>query len=212
MALTGFNPELVYSSIAGIQNAYDDLMQALITDIQEKFINPMGDCWACTDAKEFFENAVKAFESQKKGATRVFESVINSMNSSARSWASSTKSDYTDKTFKGITTVINDTAIKENINGVRGIDQIEATSAIAQLEGIKSAADAALDQAINAVTNCGFIGGNQEANLIGSLKNIQTNISTSFGELTATAKSSMDKTIENYGSIESSVSKAFEGN
>lgn len=212
MALTGFDPQLVYSSIARVQSAYDSLMQALISDTQSKFVNPMGDAWACNDAMQFFASAQTAFNAQITGATQVFTTVVEAMNSAARAWANSTKSEYGERNFSPNNGKVDVSCIKENIGGVRGIDEGPANSAISQLAVIKSAADSALDQAANAVSNCGFVGGSQESNLINSLNKIKSSISTSFGELTDAAKTAMDATVQTYGTIESNVSNAFAGN
>ncbi len=212
MALTGFDPQLVYSSISRVQTAYDSLMQALLNDTQSKFVNPMADAWACNDAIQFFAIAAEAFNSQITGSTSVFQSVVDAMNSAARSWASKTETDYSEKAFSANSGTVDVSCIQENINGVRGIDESAANSAISQLAVIKSAADTALGQAVSAVSNCGFVGGNQETNLVSSLNKIKSNISTSFGELTDAAKTAMDSTVETYGTIEANVSTAFSGN
>ena len=212
MALTGFDPQLVYSSISRVQSAYDQLMRALLSDTQSKFINPMGDAWACNEAMKFFEAAQTAFNSQIQGSTQVFQSVVDAMNSAARSWATRTETEYSERSFSANNGTVDVSCIKENIGGVRGIDESVATSAVSQLSVIKSAADSALDQAVSAVSNCGFIGGGQESNLVSSLNKIKSNISSSFGELTGSAKTAMDSTIQTYGTIESNVSNAFAGN
>lgn len=212
MALTGFDPQQVNNSISRVQSAYDSLMQALISDVQSKFVNPMGDAWACKTAMNYFASAKEAFNAQITGATTVFQSVVDAMNSAAKSWADSTETTWGERKFQPSNGTIDVSCIKENIGDVRGIDEAPATSAVSQLTVIKSSADSALDQAVNAVSNCGFIGGGQETNLIQSLNKIKSNISSSFGELTNSAKTGMEETIQTYGRIESNVSSAFAGN
>lgn len=212
MALVGFNPDYVYASIRRVQSAYDQLMQALISDTQNGFVNPMGDAWACNDAINFFTTAKDSFDTQIQGATRVFQSVVDAMNSGANAWAQSTETTYSPIQFSPNNGKIDISCIKENISGVRGIDESAAGSAVSYLTGsVKSAADSALQAAVSAVNECGFIGGSQQGNLTSTLSSIQSSISTMFGELTTAAKTAMDATTQAYGSIEANVSNAFAG-
>lgn len=210
MALTGFDPSVVQSSINAVINAYNELMQALGNDMQTQFIVGMSDKWACNEAINFFNQSFKpSIDSLITSSDSTFESVVNSMNSAGRAWAEDTKSSYNPVSFSPRNIKMDTGSIVENIGGVRGIDLANAGTIAAKLPQIASSASSALSNAQVAVQNCGFIGGNQASNLINSLGTIKTKISQATNELTDATKSAIDATVANYGDLEGRVSQAF---
>lgn len=210
MAMTGFDPSVVRMSILNVRSGYDTLIKAVKNDAQSKFVDAMVPLWACTDAQTFFNDKVKpAFDAIMKSAATTFESVMNAMNDAAAAWAAATDTPYEKVEFTPFTGELITSGIKENIDGVRGIDGAAATEVIAVLSDIQASAESGLDAAKSAVTNCGFVGGDQAANLSASLDSIKTNISNSVTELTTGANAAMEATIQAYGTIESNVSSAF---
>ena len=59
MAMTGFNPDQVTSSMNNVEKAYSDLIRALGTNMQSNFVNTMANFWACNQAQTFFTNNFK---------------------------------------------------------------------------------------------------------------------------------------------------------
>ena len=59
MAMTGFNPDEVNSSINSVKSAYEALIRALGDDMQNQFVGGMADKWACRNAQSFFNDAFK---------------------------------------------------------------------------------------------------------------------------------------------------------
>ena len=101
--------------------------------------------------------------------------------------------------------------IMENIGGVRGIDFQLSGSVSAKLPVINSEAKAALQNAKNAVQQCGFIGGEQAPNLINSLEKIKQNIDSAFTTITDQTKKAIDDTLTAYSDVEGKISQAFQG-
>lgn len=210
MALTGFDPDLVNRSISSVKKAYEDLIKALGDDMQNQFIVGMSDKWACNQAQKFFNEAFKpAIDNLINGANKTFESVVAAMNSAAQAWAQQTESSYSPQSFTVILKAMDTSMIMENIGGVRGIDLATSSSIVAKLSVIAEAAKNALTAAQQAVQNCGFIGGNQEANLVNSLGIIKTNIDNATQEVTTQTKDAIQNTIEVYSDTEGKVSQAF---
>lgn len=210
--MTGFDPTLVNSSINSVMAAYNDLMRALINDTQSKFVNPMAMYWACTNAQKFFTEALEpAISSQSNGINTIFQSVVDSMNDAARAWATQTETSYSPVTFTPNTSKVDVTGIRENINGVRGIDKTNASTTVSTLTTIKASIDTALDKAKQAVANCGFVGDGQADSLIGSLNRIQTNISNSIAEMTEAVNTAIESTVSVYGDTAGKVATAFSG-
>lgn len=210
MALTGFNPDLVNSSISSVRRAYENLIKALGDDMQSQFVAGMADKWACTQAQKFFNEAFKpAIDSLITSSNRTFESVVAAMNSAAQAWAQQTESSYSPQSFTAIMKTMDTSVIMENISGVRGIDLATSSNVVAKLSVIAEAAKSALSAAQNAVENCGFIGGEQQNNLINSLGVIKNNIDNATQEVTTQTKDAIQKTIEVYADTEGKVSQAF---
>ena len=70
MALSGFNPDEVNSSISSVKSAYESLTAAIISRMQNEFVNGMADKWACNNAQSFFNDQFKP----------VVDSLINDSN------------------------------------------------------------------------------------------------------------------------------------
>lgn len=84
----GYNASDVIASIRAVNNAYNALMVALVNTTQSQFVNQMQDNWASEDAYQFFNLSFKpAIDEITSNATKVFQSVVDSMNSAGRAWA-----------------------------------------------------------------------------------------------------------------------------
>ena len=213
MALSGFNPEEVNTSINSVKSAYESLTNAIIGRMQNEFVNGMADKWACNNAQSFFGDTFKpVVDSLITESNNVFESVVNSMNEAAQAWAQETNSSYTPTQFSANGQRIDVNGILENINGVRGIDLAEADVVAGKLPSIASDASSALEAAKSAVLNCGFIGGDQAGNLQNSLGQIKTNIEKATNDITEQVKAAINTTVQNYANTEGKISAAFAGN
>lgn len=212
MALTGFDPQLVSTSINKVINAYNDLINQIGDAMQKDFVNGMADKWACNQAQTFFNTAFKpTVDDLIRQTNLTFESVVDSMNSAANAWAQSTDSSYISVPFSVRNITMNTDNIMENINGVRGIDFQLASSVSSKLLVINGNSKEALNEAKNAVQGCGFIGGNQEEYLLQSLETIKTNIDNATTTITDQSKKAIDDTLTTYTDVEGKVSQAFKG-
>lgn len=211
--MTGYNAEEVRAALTAISAAYDELMQAIGTDVQNKFIGGMAEHWACTQAQDFFENKFKEVCNVLVADTnKIFESVMGAINGAARAWAALTETEYTDYSFSVNAFQYDTSMIQENIGGLRGIDKVNAESVASSLSEIAASADTALDNAASAVsTHQGFIGGDQAEMLINALNTIKTNLSNVFSEITTATDQGIKKTIEVYGDTAGEISKKFNG-
>ena len=212
MALTGFNPEVVNSSINNVKNAYENLIKAIGDDMQRDFIGGMSDKWACNQAQTFFNDAFKpTIDGLIQSSNTIFESIVNSMNSAGQAWASQTDSSYSTQSFSVISKAMDTSVIRENIGGVRGIDLASTEPVAAKLPVIAEAAKNALTNAQQAVQECGFMGGNQASNLINSLGVVKNKIDSAIQEITTASKNAIETTLQSYSNTEGKVSQAFAG-
>ncbi len=212
MALTGFNPEVVNSSINNVKNAYENLIKAIGDDMQRDFIGGMSDKWACNQAQTFFNDAFKpTIDGLIQSSNTIFESIVNSMNSAGQAWASQTDSSYSTQSFSVISKTMDTSVIRENIGGVRGIDLASTEPVAAKLPVIAEAAKNALTNAQQAVQECGSMGGNQASNLINSLGVVKNKIDSAIQEITTASKNAIETTLQSYSNTEGKVSQAFAG-
>ena len=212
MAMQGFDPSIVKSSINNVQKAYDDLTKVICGDVQSQFVTPMGECWACNEAISFFGSFKSSIDSIIDNTDRVCRSIVESMNDAAKNWAATTNTSWGNVSFSQTSKKIDVSPIKENINGVRGVDDGKAADAVSKLTGsIKASADSALESLSNAVSNCGFIGGSQQASLTSAINTIKSNLNSAIVDVSSAANKGITATIENYGKLSQNVSNAFPG-
>ncbi len=214
-SLTGFDPDVVYASINRVKSAYEHLLRAIGDDMQTQFIGGMSDKWACNQAQGFFNDAFKpAIDGIIQGSNVTFESVVNSMNSAARRWASNTESSYSSVSFSTINKTMDTSGILENIGGVRGIDLENTDSVVAKLPEIAEDAKSALTEAKQAVVSCGFLdyGNVQADNLANSLEQIKNRIDNVVQDITNESKTAINNTLTQYGNTKGAVAEAFSGN
>lgn len=214
MAYTGFDPVKIKSSINSVMDAYSDLQDALITVTQNQFVTPMTTLWCCKESVDFFKNKFQpAIEALNDGAFKTFKSVVETMDSSATTWAKRTgnTSDWSKMTFTPVMKKIDISGIKDkNDAGEIGIDEVQAVlKAGLLLTKTFVKASAALVKASAAVQFCGFIGGDQAANLQSSLKTIKTNLENTTKEMASAAKESIESSANAYGSVRTNISSAF---
>lgn len=210
--LTGFDPEVVSTSINKVINAYNELIEQIGTRMQSDFVDGMADKWACKQAQTFFNSAFKpTVDELNRGVDETFRSVVDSMNSAAVSWAQNTDSSYAPVSFSVRNVTMKTDNIMENINGVRGIDLQLSNTVSAKLPVINSNAKQALNNAKSAVQGCGFIGGNQEEYLVQSLETIKNNVDNATTTITDQAKKAIDDTLSTYTDVEGKISAAFQG-
>ncbi len=215
MALTGFNPDVVYASINKVKAGYEHLLRVIGDRMQNEFIGGMSDKWACNQAQGFFNEGFKpTIDNLIASSNTTFESVVASMNSAAQRWASDTESAYSPVTFSPIEKKMDTSIILENISGVRGIDLETTDQVVSKLPVIADDAKSALTEARQAVSECGFLDsyGFQADNLANSLESIKNNIDNIVQNITNDSKTAINNTLEQYGNTKGAVAEAFAGN
>ena len=209
MAMTGFDPSLVTPSINKINDAYGQLMNALYGKMQNEFVNTMGETWACNQAQAYFRKVKEVVDALLSSSHRTFQSIVDAMNAAASDWAATTETEWSNISFSGDLKNVDVECIKENINGVRGIDEASATSISNVLPKISSDADSALSDAANAVSNCGFVGRDMEQQLVSSLNKIKADCSSQVTELANTLKQAVSDTVSSYGNVGDKIRSNF---
>ena len=211
MNLTGFDPNLVDSTISSINSAYGDLVQALGSDMKAQFVDDMATKWACKNAQDFFDNSFKpAVDGLLSDSYKTFDSAVTSINSAGQAWAAETGTSYAGGSFSGEMQTIDVSSILENVNGVRGIDVENTGNTLGKLTTIAGSAKTALENAKSAVTNFqSFRGGNQQQNLIDAMETIKSNIDTAVENLNGQVNTAINQTVAQYEDTKGAVEQAF---
>lgn len=214
MAMVGYDPEVVNQAIRNVKSAYESLINVLGDRMQNEFVGGMEDKWAAPQAQRFFQDSFKpAIDSIIQSSTSTFESVVSSMNSAGQAWASQTESSYSPQTFSPITKTIDVGGIRREINlgdkKLIGIDKDLAVTVADKLPSLATDAKQALSDAQSAVQNSGFVGENQQENLVNSLGQIKTKIDEVVNNITNETKTAIVQTVENYGDTGGEVANAF---
>lgn len=210
MAITGFNPSNVSSAIDSVSSAYANIMTALTEKNEKSFVIPMSYVWGSPQAKKFFSDYQNAITSMCSEVTTVFRSVVDAMSSAASALATIAGASWGTKELSAVTRTLDTSSIKEEINGVVGIDQTQAISVAGQLDSILQAVSEGLQEAKSAVNNSGFVGGEMQSSLISSLGKIESNISDSFSSLKQQAHDAIQETADTYTTTATNVSSSFD--
>ena len=208
--MTGFNESQVSSSINNVKSAYTNLVTALYTEMQSKFVDEMSTKWCAPNAQKFFNEAFKpAIDELLTNSDNTFRSVVESMDSAGTMWASQTGGTHSNIGFDSNSKRIETSGIRDNINGIQGIDRALAPETSGNLTSIHSNATSALESAVNAVQTCGFLGGDQASALLSSLNTIKSSIDNATAQLTQQTKTAIQDTVDQYGDTAGKISQAF---
>ena len=142
---------------------------------------------------------------------KVYDSIASAVNSGAMTLASTSGSAWgnVEIAIKGAS--IDLSPIKEDINGVKGIDLANATTTLEQLDTILTDVTSALESTLTAISNSGFVGGDMESSLKSSITNIKTSIEAAFSQIKTAANTAINDTISKYSTDASNISTAFSG-
>ena len=211
MAFTGYDPNVVRTAITNIGNSYDALIDALVTKNQTNFVQAMGSVWACEQAKQFFRAYQIDIATLVLEVNKVYNSIVSAMNGAAMTLASTSGSTWSNQEITISGASIDLSPIKEDINGVKGIDLANATTTLEQLDTILTDVTSALESTLTAISNSGFVGGDMESSLKSSITNIKTSIEAAFSQIKTAANTAINDTISKYSTDASNISTAFSG-
>ena len=212
--LTGFNAAEVQISISGVKAAYNSIIDQIGNRMQTEFINGMADMWACDEAVDFFTNTVKSdMDRLIPAVNATFESIVRVMDECARIWAENTgnASVYVGTQFEqNPKTSVDVSNIKTDFNGSRGIDVEAVQPVVNKLADISEQAKNFAKQAQEAVSNCGFVGGNQAETLYQSLERVKASIDAAISSIAQLIQTYINNTVSRYGALQSQVSSKFQ--
>lgn len=212
MAITGYNPNTVSTAISNIKSSYSSVISALITKSLTNFVSPMGACWGSPQAVTFFTSYKTAVEAMCNDVTKVYQSIVDSMNSAASNLAKIAGSSWATVGLESSSKELIISAIKQNLaDGTIGIDVTQAKTVAGQLDGVLTSIKDGLNKATSAVKNSGFVGGEMQSSLVSSLTKIEANISNQFSDLKNQVNTAIQDTVDTYTTTSTNVSNAFGG-
>ena len=199
MAMTGYNPQEVATSINNAITAYKAYNSAMNTGMQIQFVKPMENIWACEQAQRVFEIYKGSMDELYNEFNKFFASLVSTMNEGGRDWAQSTESSYNNINYDVIPNAADVSGIKLDIAGVKGIDLAQANQTATCLPRLAQEATTALNNLSTAVNTCGFIGSNQQETLTASINEIRTKTQEWVSDLNRLFRENVNNTVENYG-------------
>lgn len=212
MAITGYNPDTVSSAIGNVKGSYTSVMDALLDRNNSIFVEAMGPCWGSPQAVTFFTTYKTSIETMRNDITKVYQSIVESMNSAANSLAVIAGSTWGTITLEPSSKELSISSIKQNLaDGTIGIDVGQANAIAGRLDVVLSAVKDGLAQATSAVKNSGFVGGEMQSSLVSSLSKIEANISNQFSSLKDQVRTAIQDTVDTYTTTSTNVSSAFGG-
>ncbi|MBQ9011194.1 MAG: hypothetical protein IJ093_00910 [Bacilli bacterium] len=210
----GFNPDVVNAAITKINEAYTAIATAIGSETQNQFVQYVSENWAAPQAQKYFAKVDEAFNSLKASIDTIFQSVADSMNSAGSIWSGVTGRPFNRVSYTKSSEKIDVSIIKESINGVSGITTDCGSTAKSRLSTIMNKIDSELGKAAAAVSSPDVSGFTQGASgsLAASLKQIQSNVSSTSNDLTTGLGNATQSTVETYQEAESKIAQAFAGN
>ena len=210
----GYNPAQVERTIRTLNDAYNDLQDALINVTQSQFVIPMSDLWCSKEAVEFFRTKFEpAMNTLNTNAYKTFSQIVSVINAAAIKWSQTTgnTNDFTKIDFSAIIKKLDVSMIVDkNGDGDIGVDEIEAmakTGILLTKTFIK--AQAALTKTLVAISLCGFLGKEQTETLKEAVRVINKNIETTIVELVKATKQAITATITAYSAVAKSISNSM---
>lgn len=196
-------------------NAFNDFEDALIKDIQDKFVNPMKDLWCSGEAVEFFNNVFEPeIKNLNANALNMFTCLYNTVNDVRTRWYLTTNiKNYKKHRMSVRQKKIDVSNIKEiSSGGAIGIAKEEALEKADLLRtSTKIKCSAALEKIKTAGYNCGLLGGGQQGSLDTVVKSYETKLNETLDNLFQKVKKLMENVADKYAQTASSVSSSISG-
>ena len=208
---SGFNSTKVTAAINGINKAHASLMRVLVDGVNNQVVTPMSNAWACQNAVDFFQEFKTRMDELVQKSDSTLQSVVDTLNQAGINWAAKTGNEgaFSKIPFTNYSGRISVDSIKENINDDRGADPAATRSTLAVFQALTMNADSSLTLVANAVRECGFLGGAQQANLTASINTIKKDIKETFDSLLSQSKEKINESIEQYGELEAKTAETF---
>lgn len=224
MALTtGFNPDEISGCLSRIASSYANLIHALHSTTQSVFVDKMAESWACKGAQDTMAIFKENFDSLINMVNDVFTKepmgsedagIYPAIRENGKAWANITGNDgaFTPTDIQKQSVSMDVSNMLENIGGVRGVNKEQADSAISALKSVVLVeCDNAVDQAKQAVQQCGFIGNGQAESLCAALNRIGEKIHNDIDSQVQEITNAVNQTLEKYQNKSKEIADAFAG-
>lgn len=208
--MTGFDKAAIHAAIDRVDKAYAKLLTVISDELQSQFVNKIAEVWKDPRAVEFFNHGGEKYSSGVKkvmseiylNADTDFRNIVQSINKAAETWAEELGTTYTSVYLQTqIATAIDTTNVEESFaGGKQGMVVPIVKNYIAVLDTIKSDASSAMDSAVSAVENCGFLdaSGFQEKTLIEKLTELKEAINKVMETLSSNIQDAVSETGTEY--------------
>lgn len=205
-----FDIDVVNSCCGSIEDNYYDIYFALHDRVQREFIEQMQDKWACEKAQDFFNNNFKErMESLIVNVNLLYKYIIGTIFDEADTWARNTGWEFYPGTFDTFNQYFDTSCIRNEINGVKGIDLQNTLDVVNVLKSIKADTEYYLKQTRNTVNSSRFIDYNKKSYIIDSINDVQTNMYNSIDGIFQDTDILFRKTVEDYKDTAGEIARSF---
>lgn len=179
----------------------------LTDDMQKNFVDPMSENWACKEAQDFFANFKEKDEQLANRVNTRLHEFYETVSDAARIWAEKTGG-YAGIGWNndGFVPKIDISNIKEQYNGVRGINMKNVPEIMQALTTIADKTRDDMRQVREITERVPFLGGDQQEKLIVLIEAITMEISDYVTFFISTAQAVIKDTLNKYGDTAAMVS------
>lgn len=209
----GYDREKVRNLINKTQANYDQLFKQLTDGVQSNFIASMKYAWICPDAVKFFEGEfTNAMSTLVTDINNTMRSVSEAINSSCETYAAQagdtwSRVEINVRPFQNYTI----RGVIEEYNSTYGQGGSMQTfeDAKSRLNTVKANCKNETSSIANNARESGFIGGDQQTQLINALNTIDQRISDGFADIINKTSTRVSGSIEQFGAIASGTASAY---
>ncbi len=179
----------------------------LTDDMQKNFVDPMSENWVCKEAQDFFANFKEKDEQLANRVNTRLHEFYETFMDAARIWAEKTGGSAGGSwNNDGFVPKIDISNIKEQYNGVRGINMKNVPEIMQALTTIADKTKDDMRQVREITERVPFLGGDQQEKLIALIEAITMDISDSVTFFVSTAQMVIKDTLTKYGDTAAMVS------
>ena len=196
-----------------LNNKYKQFINQFNTTLKISFIEPIGRAWASQDAvdylnQEFSDNVNRLVDV----IGQMYEYSFGIIEKARWAWSSTTNTDIISCPFEKIALSLDVSCIKENINGVRGIDKQDVMNCVSNLKEMMGSITAdCLDFVNKEVSDIGFYDYNDVVAQIfrDRMRSTEKMASTLIHSFEIGINNKINNTVQVYGDVAGKIAQNF---
>ena len=178
----------------------------LTDEMQKNFINPMAENWVCKEAQDFFVDFKEKIEKLAVRVNERMHTFYDALRDSSRLWAERTGGFVGFSWNQNFVPNLDISNIKENVNGIRGINMKNVPEILNYLTSIVDKTREDMNQVKSYQQRVPFLGADQQEKLADLIYLITMDIEDSVAFVINGVQMGIKNTLTKYGDTASLVS------